>query len=67
MEDILSITEAAALYGKSRTAFVWLVATGRIPHRIIGKRQFVMREDVMRLIANRNAPRQHNARIEAVS
>ena len=55
MNDLMSVTEAALMYGGSRSTFVWMLGTGRIPHITIGKRKFVSRADVEELIKARNA------------
>ena len=55
MNDLVTVTEAALMYGGSRSTFVWMLGTGRIPYITIGKRKFVSRADVEELIKARNA------------
>lgn len=64
--DLISITEGALMYGRSRMSFVWLVESGRIPHMIVGCRKFVCKEDVKQLIKNRDAKEHRNSYIQPV-
>lgn len=64
--DLMSLSEAALLYGRSRMAFVWLVESGRIPVTMIGKRKFVRRPDVEELIRNRDSKEFRNSYITPV-
>lgn len=66
MSDQITITEAALLYGCSRTNMSYLVATGRLPSTRIGKFIVVKRADVIALRDSRDNRERSNARIEGV-
>ena len=64
--DLLSVTEAALIYGGSRSSFVWMLGTGRIPYTTIGRRKFVRRVDVEELIKQREAKTHFNSYIAPI-
>ena len=66
MSDQITITEAALLYGCSRTNMSYLVATGRLPATRIGKFIAVNRADVIALRDARDSREHANSWIEGV-
>jgi excisionase family DNA binding protein len=49
MEEDLSMTEAAKLYGCSRSTMFYHINSGRIPHHRVGKLIRLKRADVLAL------------------
>lgn len=66
MTDKLTITEAALLYGCTRTNMAYLVATNRLPSERIGKFIVLNRSDVVALREARDSRVHSNERIEGV-
>ena len=65
-KGLITLSEGALMYGRSRMAFVVLVESRRIQSVWIGKRKFVYKEDVEQLIKNRAAKEHQNSYIEPV-
>jgi hypothetical protein len=63
---LLSVTEAAAIYGCKRANMIFLINTGRVPAQRIGKQWAVTEGDVLALKAANEARVRSNARIPAV-
>ena len=66
IKGLITLSEGALMYGRSRMAFVVLVESRRIQSVWIGKRKFVYKEDVEQLIKNRDAKEYQNSYIEPV-
>ncbi len=66
IEGLITLSEGALLYGRSRMSFVVLVESRRIPFVWIGKRKFVYKADVEQLIQNRDAKEHKNSYIQPV-
>ena len=66
MDEDITITEAALLYGCSRTNMSYLVATGRLPSTRVGRIIKVAREDVLALREARDNREASNERIQGV-
>lgn len=66
MTEQITITEAALLYGCTRTNMTYLVATGRLPSTRIGKFIVLNRADVVALREARDRREHSNERIEEV-
>lgn len=66
MTEQITITEAALLYGCTRTNMAYLVATGRLPSARIGKLIVLNRADVITLREARDRREHSNERIEEV-
>lgn len=66
MTEQITITEAALLYGCTRTNMAYLVATGRLPSIRIGKLIVLNRADVIALREARDRREHSNERIEEV-
>ena len=64
MDDAITVTEAALLYGCSRTNMSYLVATGRLPSTRLGKLIVLSRADVIALREARDSREHTNQRIE---
>ena len=67
MDEQITVTEAALLYGCSRANMAYLVATGRLPSRRIGKLIVLKRADVLALREARDSREHANSWIEEVS
>jgi excisionase family DNA binding protein len=67
MNEELSMTEAALLYGCGRSNMFYLINTGRIPHHRVGKEIKVMRSDVLALRDARDGRTQHNQWIDSIA
>lgn len=66
MSDQITITEAALLYGCSRTNMSYLVATGRLPSTRVGRIIKVARANVLALREARDNREASNERIQGV-
>ena len=66
MDEDITITEAALLYGCSRTNMSYLVATGRLPSTRVGRIIKVARADVLALQEARDNREASNERIQGV-
>lgn len=66
MDEQITVTEAALLYGCSRANMSYLVATGRLPSIRIGKLIVLQRSDVLALRDARDSREHSNARIQGV-
>jgi len=67
MNEELSMTEAALLYGCGRSNMFYLINSGRIPHHRDGREIKVMRSDVLALREARDGRKQHNQWIGSVA
>jgi excisionase family DNA binding protein len=67
MDEQITVTEAALLYGCSRANMAYLVATGRLPSIRIGKLIVLQRADVLALREARDSREHANSWIEEVS
>lgn len=66
MDDVLTVTEAAKLYGCSRPNMWYLMNTGRLPYRRVGSMAVIKSEDVAMLIVRRASRRACTSYIEPV-
>ena len=67
VDDDITVTEAALLYGCSRTNMSYLVATGRVPSTRNGRIIMVKRGDILALREARDSREASNERIQEVS
>jgi excisionase family DNA binding protein len=67
MNEDLSMTEAALLYGCGRSNMFYLINSGRIPHHRDGREIKVKREDVLALRDARDGRMRHNQWIDSVA
>ena len=66
MKEQITVTEAALLYGCTRTNMSYLIATGRLPSIRIGKFIVLNRADVIALRDARDTREHTNTWIEGV-
>ena len=66
MEEQITVTEAALLYGCSRANMAYLIATGRLPSIRIGKLIVLKRGDVLALREARDNREHANSWIKGV-
>ena len=64
MDEEIKMAEAALLYGCTHTNMSYLVATGRVPSRRIGKLIYLKRADVIALREARDNRERSNDYIE---
>ena len=64
--NLISVTEAAVIYGCERANMIVLIHSGRIPAKKIGRQWVVEKADVITLREARDARSQPNAWIEPV-
>lgn len=67
MKEDLTLTEAALLYGCSRSNMFYLINSGRIPFRRNGRQVEISRSDVLALREARDGREQNNQWIEPIS
>lgn len=66
MDDFLTVTEAAKLYGCSRPTIWHFLNTDRLPYEFVGRMAVIRREDFDALMANRANRRTRVSWIEPV-
>jgi len=67
VEEDLTLTEAALLYGCSRSNMFYLINSGRIPFRRNGRKVVIARSDVLALQEARDTREQNNQWIEPIT
>ena len=67
MDKDLTLTEAAVLYGCTRSNMFYLVNTSRIPHTRNGKLVVIKQSDVLALQEARDGREQNNQWIEPIA
>ena len=63
--DLLTVTEAAKVYGCTRINIWHLMKTGRLPYQRVGSVAVIKTADLDNLLANRDARERPTAWIEA--